>query len=246
MVSEKQNYLRDASVDVENQKVYSASMDDSTVAGYNLVADGSVTALKDNTGLSTGLTYPEAGGVYYAFSWTYTFKLSKTGANGSALFFDLTSAFSGTTADVSAGFRIGFKTTAGSADSTTPWFVWGNNKVENSNNANMYVKGTTTKDIDTYAASGDSQKYFVTTSDSRYLDQELTLDEAQKSTAKGDHHSVYLGEFTSANVTDGITVTAVAWYEGNDASVISDNVKATTEALSATMKFYVRDLAAKA
>ena len=213
------NYLGDASFDATTGKLWRANMKD----GDN-----------DPIGFSEVNTYYSGAKVddhkiYYAVSWTFTFSYTNPNTKGSALFFDPTnSKFDGPSADISKGFRIVMNNYTASGSATVndnDYLVWANGTV------NSHVSGSASDATATYPETN-----FVSVGQGSYDRWYNGIDEG---TAKEKRD--YIGTFKAS--TDTITVTCTAWYEGTDqVNVITRKVSAD-EALTATMGFYVVDLA---
>ena len=239
-----ENYLRDASFDASvagtdpNAKkavgtLYRANVDDSdnSAASATVNSYSVVNANDYDTGSSVKVG-SETHKVYYAVSWTYKFTCANPNANGSALFFDpANSQFGGSTATISKGFRIAMNNyTAFGSGATVKdngYLVWANDAVT------TYVNGTAKENTSNI-------------SDNHFVQPDTSYGKKDDGISAGDAtiEKTYLGTFKKA--ADGsenyITVTCTAWYEGNDPAVITKNVS-SSEAITAKMTFYVRDLA---
>ena len=160
-------------------------------------------------------------------NWTFTFGYQTTNPNGSALLFDLKDSNFNHADGVGAGFRIAFKTSSN-------YRIWTNDNVK------TYVDSSvSTATSSAYKSYSDS--YVIQTSSSYSRKADSTL-----SSSTVANTPEYLGTFTQgASGVKSIEIKCTAWYEGSDAAVVNNQLDAQ-EAITATMKFYVRDLAAAA
>ena len=165
--------------------------------------------------------------VWYAVSWTMTFTLENTTSltSGTCLFLDVEgSTFTDKATkvgDTIQGLRIAFMT------STNVRVLGGLETGE----SHVTAAGTIDKDhtADSYCGSfadGIYHKYGTTLAKAA---------DADKTTLS--NHTGYLGDFSS----NSLTVTAVAWFEGEDNSIVKDKDMSTVQA---TLKFYSRNVVA--
>jgi hypothetical protein len=234
--SNVQNYLRDASFDATTGTLYRANVDDSDSSATS-VAVKSYSVVTDYDSGSSVTVGSVTHKVYYAVSWTYKFIYDNPNANGSVLFFDLTSAFvngnaeSTTLSGIEQGFRIAFNF------GTNDYLVWANGDVKTYVSATTYNGGNTPGAYGEYVNIGDTGDliHFVKT-DTNYKKQDdgLKLADAQK-------QKEYLGEFTTSATSFDVKCTA--WFEGSDTTNVVTGKASQIEAIKANMKFYVRDLA---
>ena len=165
--------------------------------------------------------------VWYAVSWTMTFTLENTTSltSGTCLFLDVEgSTFTEKATkvgDTIQGLRIAFMT------STNVRVLGGLETGE----SHVTKAGTIDKDHEAASycgsfADGIYHKYGTT------LAKAADADKTTLST-----HSGYLGDFSS----NSLTVTAVAWFEGEDNSIVKDKDMSKVQA---TLKFYSRNVVA--
>ena len=244
--------LRDASYDAKGGKLYRAFVDTEntddtkqpTVTGYEAVA---------STSYDTGYTVTETkekatqgAKIYWALSWKYTFSYSNPNSTyGSALFFDRkASTFSDTTTAIAKGFRIAFNVEKGG------YFTWTNDaELIEGKSLDIATPATTFKEH-TYIGEKDgnslgevnyeANKLLTTDTNYKRYDDGMDADTAAA-------NPEYIGTFTKATSggVNSIEVTCTAWFEGTDDNVITSKAN-STEAISASMTFYVRDLGATA
>jgi hypothetical protein len=251
------NYLRDASYDAKNKVLYRANVADDKNAATdtkNPVPTSYAVVSNYYSGTSVSVTSGDtttSHKVYYAVSWTYTLSYNNPNANGSALFFDpvnskLTNTGTGTDTNIENGFRIamngykpGYSTEASATQATVKdngYIVWSNDSVTTYVSQDKTASTPTTTDASS-SVVGNYDNYsstvnFFQNSVSGYS----THDDGLTSVTNLPD---YIGTFKAS--TDTITITCTAWYEGSDNAVLTS--KATqAEAISASMRFYVRDL----
>ncbi|MDD6240038.1 MAG: hypothetical protein PUA93_00430 [Eubacteriales bacterium] len=219
--SGSENYLCDASFDASSGKLYHSVLNDEGTVESFAVIDTS-TEYSYDTGKKTN---DGSHSIFYAVDWTYTFTYSTTNPKGSALLFDRTSTFSETTG-LPKGFRIAFVNTT---DSNKPYRIWSNDATK------TYVNGTATASTSTYGSTNIFQN------DSSY--SRITDSSATSTTVATLPE--YLGTFTSGSgAVTSIALKCTAWYEGTDSAVVNSNLTTgANRAITANMKFYVRDLA---
>ena len=215
------NYLCDSSYDAVNDVLYHSVLnDEGNVTGFTGISNNTISSTTYNTGKKTNDGIHE---IYYAVNWQFTFHYETTNPNGSALLFDLkNSTIGGTTAGVSDGFRIAFK--VGSL-----YRVW-------TKDTTVTYVDSTISDSTSYKSYGSSYVFQNDTSYSRISDSVAS----STVTAKPE----YLGTFTTGGSGNDITIKCTAWYEGSDSKVVNDQLDTAQESLTASMHFYVRDLAA--
>ncbi|MBQ8142694.1 MAG: hypothetical protein IJ194_06030 [Bacilli bacterium] len=249
-----QGVLRDASVDVENGKVYKALItEEGAIAGYAEQAIGT----KDTK------TYNEQD-IYYATAFTTTFGVSRVGDPGydSCLFLDLNASLAskpgqgtGATTDVDLynAVRIGLKC-------GTNWFVWApfatiGVKAEKAADAAMYVNGevgalnapaTDEQRLakqTLYTAANFVKAHNTSTATDTKLNDSETLVDADYNTAEYG----YLGTFTKVGTAatadadaDGLDVTVYTWFEGTDPILVNTNFTTQLAGLTANLKFILR------
>ena len=262
--------LRDASYDNVNQKLYRAVMNDDTSSNTTPTRYSVVNKYDTGNVVATTTGQATAGAkVFYALSWDYTFKYNSINTNGSALFFDLTSSFSdtGTSNTIAKGFRIAFHATEGNhytatggtgsstaSESTTKvdsaslsYFTWTNNTDKATDGSAVNPATPTTYKENQYVGGEDSSPSLQTYEANKLLSTDSSytkIDDAAKKSTDLSNTAGWLGTFTSGESgVNQIKVHVVAWYEGTDDNVV-DNNATSAESITATMKFYVRDLAA--
>ena len=237
------NYLCDASFDATSGKLYHSKLnDDGKVDSFVEITNNLLTGEDYKTGKKTNDSLHD---IYYAVNWQYTFHYETTNPSGSALLFDLSSSFGSTASSgVSAGFRIAFVNTTDTTNK--PYRVWTNDDVKTYVNSTTATYGGDSTSL-TYSASY-AAPYIIKTnstytriSDSSYATSGTT--NVVTSLAE------YLGTFTpnsaasgsDSNAVKDITLKCTAWYEGSDPAVVNDQLDSQL-AITASMKFYVRDL----
>lgn len=222
--------MRDASVDVENEKVYAANGTRSTVGTPEILSYRDVTAnLKDGT-YTEGST---AKDYYFATTYTAKFELTKKMGKDYALYYDNIALEVGGGSAVQESLRIGFK--AGSE-----WFVIAPFRQAN---GGAYVNGTNKTDVADYGTKvlygvestvtqtgNDAQGnpvFDVQTGSEVATNNLSTLGNTVTSAAK-DAYVGYLGDLDD---TTSVTATVYTWFEGSDAASLAarvDNVSAST------------------
>jgi hypothetical protein len=255
--------LRDASYDATTGTLYRAfvdteSSDDTkqpTVTGYEAVTSYDTGYTVTSTAEKGNAT--QGAKIYWALSWKYTFSYSNPNSTyGSALFFDRKeSKFSDTNTDnahpaIAKGFRIAFNF------GSDGYFTWTNDADPTTNGQSVDIANPSTFKEHTYIGTTNGKlgevdyaknKLLNTATDTTYKRYDDGMVEA---TAKAKPE--YIGTFKKAHdaekdidVVNDITVTCTAWFEGTDDNVLTSNAY-STEAISASMTFYVRDLKASA
>ena len=239
------NYLCDASYDAVNDKLYHTVLDDDgKVGSFAEITNNGLTDTTYNTGKKTN---DGNHAIYYAVNWQYTFHYETTNPNGSALLFDRTSSFD-QTSGLPTGFRIAFRQVVTPSE-TALYRVWTNS------NTKTYVHSTSASysssspsSVLTYDASYDDSHIVKTAASSESYSR---VNDSSISSGNKESRSDYLGTFTTNTATSGqsnavkdITIKCTAWYEGSDSNVINSNLTSANQAITATMKFYVRDLGA--
>ena len=200
--------LTDASFDFANVWTDVRDDDGNAPTAFEKVTDASY---------KTGSTNKEGKEVYYAVDWTYTITLTSKTKDNVDLFFDLSSTFTGRTADdTSNGFRIAM--VAGEKEESKQKLVWG------VDNTKTHVSAA-----DNATSEFDANEYTQTIS---------TYSKRADGGADVSNTKEYLGTFTPTSTS--IKITCTAWYEGTDLAVVSGN---TRSSLSATRKFYARNAA---
>ncbi len=186
-----------------------------------------------------------ANNVWYAVAWSMEFEVTNTStlAENSALFFDPSSTtFTDTSTDSGTktmqGLRIALMTTENyvvvgglaTNGTETEKHVIKSGSINYQTSTNSDEKTTNTSDsanfVDSFNKTNETH-YF------KYGDTLAKATDAVESTLKA--HTGYLGTFTSNKVT----VTAVAWFEGEDSSVITSS---TMSKVTASLKFYSRNI----
>ena len=233
------NYLRDASYDASSKTLYRVNLSDD-------IKDATPVSYSEVSNYDSGVTVPDKTDtslkhkIFYAVSWSYKFTYSNPNANGSALFFNPnTSKFidDGSTNAIAKGFRIALNSyTAGTSltkDSTSGSAATDKYVVFANDATLTYVNNTDAKaELGKYTAGTNLFVNGTTNYTTQY--------DGLKSTELTSVNT-YIGTFMKS--TDTITVTCTAWYEGSDSNVVTDNAK-NLESITATLGFYVRDLAA--
>ncbi len=169
--------------------------------------------------------------VWYAVAWSMEFSVtnSSTLAENSALFFDPTST-EFTDAETSGktiqGLRIALMTSEN--------YVVVGGLATNGTESEKHVvsswdgkQGSASDHVGSFNASGQTAHYF------KYGDTLATANDDVENTLKA--HAGYLGKLAN----NKITVTAVAWFEGEDSSVITTS---TMSKVTASLKFYSRNI----
>ena len=199
--------------------------DDSVVTGYE--SKGTVTNASKDAAAPTVETHSTwwagktddttAKNIWYGVAWTMDFKASHTVDDTMSLFVDYTStefsdAATGTGTKTMPGLRIALMTGS-------------NVRVIGGESETNHVTGTGKEDIDKF----DTGVYHV-------AKEELT-----KATDGADFssHTGLLGAMTAseAKTSSTLTVTAVAWFEGESSTVVSSSVMSQ---VSASLSFYAR------
>ena len=245
----KDNYLRDASYDasyaagdgtVATGKLWKAKINEenanATPTGFEAVSDDESDYDSGAKVTVNSVTHE----IYYAVSWTYTFTVSNPSSNGTALFFDYTnSSFGSTTRDISKGFRIamnnyvaGSTATSGSSDKAAAvkakgYLVWANDR--NQDAVKTHVNGV--------ASDASSATYTSLFGN----DARTTLPNDGVSSVTATALPEYIGTFNASSNT--IKITCTAWYEGTDTTNVTTAKAQTQEAITANLRFYIRDLA---
>lgn len=155
--------------------------------------------------------------IWYGVSWTATFSMEESDITGSNhLFLDIEKSTIGAAEKANLGLRVAVMN--------------GSNK--------LYVLGANTADgADKHVTGPDKlnvghfeNDYFTFGST-----QTKAIDDAESyDTIKG-----YIGKFPTEGENKSIKLTFVAWFEGEDANVISGNTNTLTS-VSATLSFYAR------
>ena len=215
------------------------STGDSTFWRYTPSGQTTFTSL----GLGSGLTFNATSKIYFAASWTMTFKYTY-GEDSSPMniFLDtridnsdptigskFTETGTASTEEHQAikGFRIAFVSGTGTAQRTV---IWADKQAETNckhiASASSATAGTTYTEPNTTVIASDAR------------DSALVNDNGAITNVKG-----YIGQIptASAGQTGQLAVTCYAWFEGTDPNVVND---AKLNICSATMKFYARTAAA--
>lgn len=207
-------------------ELYVANFDDnSAVTGY--VSKGTVTEAAKNAAAPTVETHSTwwagktdddaAKNIWYGVAWTMDFKASHTVDDTMSLFVDYAStefsdAATGEGTKTMPGLRIALMTGT-------------NVRVIGGESETNHVKGTTTKDIEKFGTG----IYHV------------AKETSTKATDGADFssHTGLLGAMTAstAKTSSTLTVTAVAWFEGESTAVVSTSVMSQ---VSASLSFYAR------
>lgn len=199
-----------------------------TVAGATPNSSGVTTSTPSKWAAEVGNTK-----IWYAVAWTMTFTMTDSSLNTNALFVDYNATtFKNGKTSIEAketlhGFRIALMT-----DSNVR--VVGGRESSYPQPTEKHVKEKWTK------AEGDSDAKTHTEpfDDGIYHKDGSSLEKAID--AKADTlttHKGYLGQFTNKS----LTVTAVAWFEGEDESIVKD---ATMSNVTANLSFYSRQVLA--
>lgn len=237
--------MRDASVDVENAKVYAANGTRSTIGTPEILSYREVTSnLKDGT-------YKEGSvekDYYFATTYSAKFELSKKMGKDYALYYDnIALQVTGGSA-VQESLRIGFRV-ADNGGNAEQYFVIAPFR---QSNGGAYVNGTQKTDVADYGAkvlygvqstvtqngndTDGNPIYDVTTGSGV---QTNNLDGLGSTIADASKAS-YVGYLGDLNDTDTITATVYTWFEGSDASSLAarvDNV-----AVATTLTFTIAEI----
>ena len=179
--------------------------------------------------------------VWYAVAWSMEFTITNSSslAENSALFFDPTF-----TTFTDAATTDGTKTIQGLriALMTTSKYVVVGGLATNGTEKEQHVVFAWDSTTETKATSAsDHVGHFNTTGDNaetHYYKYGDALAKAIDSTSTTlEAHNGYLGAFSTS--TKKITVTAVAWFEGEDSSIVKDNVMSQ---VSVSLSFYSRKI----
>lgn len=172
--------------------------------------------------------------VYYVFSWSSTFTYELQGTDAAAnLYFDVKSTFTYTAQPTKQyashkGFRLSMIRDDGS------FVVWSpaqklameDNNGTAAGGANRYVKDASTNT--NYVAAS-------TTGGNCIALGQTALDTIDPSATGTTSRADYLGQFTSSK--SSLTVTFVAWFEGEDPNIINET---TPNPVKASLGFYIR------
>ena len=231
--------MRDASVDMVNEKVYGANGTRSTIGTPEILSYRDVTAnLKDGT-WNDGGTEKD---YYFATTYSAKFELSKKMGKDYALYYDnIALQVTGGSA-VQESLRIGFK--AGSN-----YFVIAPFR---QSNGGAYVNGTQKTDVADYGTKVLYGVQSTVTQTGNDTDgnpiynvvtgsgiQTNNLDGLGSTIADASKAS-YVGYLGDLNDDDTITATVYTWFEGSDASSLAarvDNV-----AVATTLTFTIAEI----
>ena len=175
---------------------------------------------------------------YYAVSWTLQFTYTFGGDTGDVnLYFDVANALLTGSQRVAGvgdnaskytykGFRIAF------INGTTKTLVWAGGRDNADVDDIKYQTGATTSNVANYVSPNASDAAgTLVTGDRNNID----LAAATLDTTAGTNRADYIGTFTTAAPT--LNIKCIAWYEGNDPTVVNGARMDTT---NATMAFYTR------
>ena len=225
--------LCDASYDHAAKKVYKASSDAQSFSQLASEADWDVT----NEGEGGNVTY-------YAVSWTFEFTYTFGGSNADVnLYFD-----------VAASTLSGAQVTAGTGDNATKYTYKGFRiAFVNGDRSVVWAGGRTADDTDVTIANLKYQGGTAVANATAYTNPNSTSAAGTLVTGAGNDAGIapvdldtagtatradYIGTFTSDVPT--ISVKCIAWYEGNDPTVVNG---ARLDTTTATMGFYTRPAA---
>ena len=231
--------MRDASVDMVNEKVYGANGTRSTIGTPEILSYRDVTAnLKDGT-WNDGGTEKD---YYFATTYSAKFELSKKMGKDYALYYDnIALQVTGGSA-VQESLRIGFK--AGSnyfviapfRQSNGGAYVNGTNKTDVADYGTKVLYGVQSTVTQTGNDTDGNPIYNVVTGSGI---QTNNLDGLGSTIADASKDS-YVGYLGDLNDTDTITATVYTWFEGSDASSLAarvDNV-----AVATTLTFTIAEI----
>ena len=202
------------------------------------------TSKKLSTWLASVDDENQSNNVWYAVAWSMEFTVTNTStlAENSALFFDPSSTtFTDAQKDVTGtktiqGLRIALMTSEN-------YVVVGGLATSGSETEKHVmnvgtITYTTDNDGKTTSNAADFVESFNTKNETHYFKYGDALAKASDATADTlEKHNGYLGTFDTS--TNKVTVTAVAWFEGEDSSIVKDNVMSK---VTASLKFYSRNI----
>ena len=151
--------------------------------------------------------------VWYAVSWKVSIKLAAEG-NASAtkmVFVDFNKTTFGNKTDVNQGFRVALMDTAHT-------YIIGNDEQKN------HVKGTTTSDVEEWSVYHQFGESYTKVKDNE---------------SKADAEKVEKGFLFELEGTTAKELTVVAWYEGEDTNVVTDENN-TFSVSDLSLNFYCR------
>ena len=222
--------LCDASYDhVTAKKVYKAN---SNATVFTALADESAWDIEGEDESGNDMI------TYYAVSWTLEFTYTFGGDSGDVnLYFDVANALltgtqrvAGEGANASKytykGFRIAF------VNGSTKTLVWAGGRDNADVSDIKYQTGAGTANVANYVSpNADNAAGTLVTGDRNNIDLPAATIDQTADTSRAD----YIGTFSVASPT--LSIKCIAWYEGNDPTVVNGARMDTT---NATMAFYTR------
>ena len=209
--------------------------DDTVVTGYSskgtlgyAKTNASGTTTEQHSTWAAEVSSDSDKKIWYAVAWKMTFKVEGTTSlsTTSSLFFDPTATKFTDSVDKGQtlqGLRIALMT-------SSKFTVVGG--LEGASNE-KHVKETWTKSASDSNASTHTAS-FATGIYHKYGEEVTKAVDASADTLQG--HACYLGDI---DATDGLEVTAVAWFEGEDNSIVKDK---TMSNVTAALSFYSRNV----
>ncbi len=162
--------------------------------------------------------------VWYGVSWTMTFNTTNQTNDKIALQFDPTGSKatdSISDGETIKGLRIAFMTTDKLVVAS------GDKAVASGNSTSASLKHVISATAETKTANFDSNTFF------KIGDQNAKVELAKDYDADMVTRKTYLGDVG----TSGLIVTVVAWFEGEDPSIVNDK---TLSSVTASLSFYAR------